>query len=218
MKSKLRSQWAEILGDPNGNEIGAPTDMRYATDTGILWVKSRGMGTNIGWVPISGPDGSAVINSIITQNNEQLTILTQDDPDAAFTALQIGTFWEQDVVVPALTTIILTTLIMLDDDGRTAMVDLKVTGVDSAVLADVSSLFQVSAWRRAAGATVPITAQELNKQTTGGAGTFSADVTIIATVAVGAPNSISLVAANAAAAPRTGHITANWTIQQGGAL
>lgn len=52
-KSTQRPTWRPIEGNPEGVALGSPGDLLYSTDTDILWIKQRGRGTPLGWVPLA---------------------------------------------------------------------------------------------------------------------------------------------------------------------
>jgi len=62
-KSNQRPLWKDIVGNPEGNSIGSPGDLRYSTDTGTLWIKAFGRQTKTGWMALSiggGGGGGAI--------------------------------------------------------------------------------------------------------------------------------------------------------------
>jgi hypothetical protein len=81
--------------------------------------------------------------------------------------------------------------------------------------ADVSSTIQESLFRvSAVGALTPVTANRLDKQTAGGAGSFAQDVdfAVVPALPVG---TLALFAANGGAAARTGNIVVWYWINRG---
>jgi hypothetical protein len=62
-------------GSPQGSLAGSPGDLAIASDTGIIFTKATGAGTNTGWVvPISGTlTTNSLVGKTLTFTNGFIT-------------------------------------------------------------------------------------------------------------------------------------------------
>lgn len=114
---------------------------------------------------------------------------------------------------PNIMPFVLDTIALVNGNGIIITADIFAS--DVAVPADASSTHYVQGFRVAAGALVAITANSTSKQVSGGAGTFSQDVTFTVAPSVTTPGNLELVATNGGGGGRTGNVSVLWYSNKG---
>lgn len=144
----------------------------------------------------------------MSQNRPRLQSINQPGPTGNGNIAHLPAY-----VAPVGLGVVINPFMTLSGEGANAKLDIWVTATDTTVVADQNStIIQIMVASRA-GALTLLTANATSRQTTGGAGTFGADVAF--SLSVASATTVALTSINVGAAPLTGRVSVIWTVSAG---